>query len=141
MVSSTVSNVFVDTSGLYAYMVTSDTHHAAASSAVSLTVSKGYRLVTTDYVLDETATLLKARGFAHAVGDLFDNLPSSTLCRMEWMDPDRFGATRRFFLKHADHPWSFTDCFSFVVMRSLKLRQALTSDHHFREAGFEPLLG
>jgi predicted nucleic acid-binding protein len=31
---------------------------------------------------------------------------------------------------------SFTDCTSFVVMRELKLREALTTDHHFAQAGF-----
>jgi predicted nucleic acid-binding protein len=56
------------------------------------------------------------------------------------MDPDRFTQTRRFFSKHRDQSWSFTDCFSFVVMQTLKLRDALSTDTHFREAGFHPLL-
>jgi hypothetical protein len=36
--------------------------------------------------------------------------------------------------------WSFTDCFSFVVMRGLRLREALSKDRHFRSAGSTPLL-
>ena len=40
----------------------------------------------------------------------------------------------------ADRHYSFTDCTSFVVMRELKIRQAVTTDHHFAGAGFEPLL-
>ena len=51
-----------------------------------------------------------------------------------------FDATKSFFRKHADHAYSFTDCTSFVVMRELKLTQALTSDRHFTQAGFEALL-
>jgi predicted nucleic acid-binding protein len=53
------------------------------------------------------------------------------------------GALRRakaFFRNHADHDYSFTDCTSFVVMQELKIRQAVTTDRHFAEAGFEPLL-
>ena len=32
--------------------------------------------------------------------------------------------------------FSFTDCTSFVVMRELRLREALTTDHHFAQMGF-----
>jgi len=56
------------------------------------------------------------------------------------MDPERFLETRRFFLERHDPDWSFTDCYSFWLMRDLRLRDALTTDAHFREAGFNPLL-
>ena len=98
------------------------------------------RFVTTDYVLDETATLLKARGHTHLLARFFDNILGSKACRVAWTDVDRFSKTRILFLKYLDHDWSFTDCLSFQVMRELGLRNALTKDAHFREAGFTPLL-
>ena len=40
-----------------------------------------------------------------------------------------------------DKRWGLTDCISFVVMQTTALSDALTSDHHFRQAGFRaPLL-
>ena len=99
------------------------------------------RLLTTDYVLDETATLLKARGEGRLVGELFDRVFHSTACRIMWTDEDRFTQTRAFFLKHGDQAWSFTDCVSFCVMKELRLTEALTSDQHFEQAGFVALLG
>jgi len=33
-----------------------------------------------------------------------------------------------------------SDCVSFVVMKELRLTDALATDHHFRIAGFNPLL-
>jgi predicted nucleic acid-binding protein len=53
---------------------------------------------------------------------------------------ERFAAAKSYFRKHSDHTYSFTDCTSFVVMRELRIRDALTSDRHFAAAGFRPLL-
>jgi len=36
--------------------------------------------------------------------------------------------------------WTLTDCISFVVMQSEGLSDALTGDHHFKQAGFATLL-
>jgi uncharacterized protein len=43
------------------------------------------------------------------------------------------------FAKRPDKNWSLTDCISFVVMEHYKLSEALTADHHFRQAGFHPI--
>jgi predicted nucleic acid-binding protein len=56
------------------------------------------------------------------------------------MNPDRFDEVRKFFAKHDDKEWSFTDCFSFDVMKERNIRQALTSDRHFSQAGVDVLL-
>ena len=39
-----------------------------------------------------------------------------------------------------DKNWSLTDCLSFTVMERRQLKQALTTDHHFQQAGFEPVM-
>ncbi len=45
------------------------------------------------------------------------------------------------FLKaHPDKDWSLVDCASFVVMKQRGIQEALTSDHHFEQAGFVRLL-
>jgi uncharacterized protein len=137
---STRARAFVDTSGFYALLVKGDGMHARAVELLERAAKSGGRFVTTDYVLDETATLLGARGHGRLAEAFFQTVFASRACRIEWMDPDRFAQTRQFFLKHHDKSWSFTDCFSFVVMRDLKLRDALTTDAHFRQAGFHPLL-
>lgn len=36
--------------------------------------------------------------------------------------------------------WSLTDCISFVVMKERRIKEALTGDHHFEQAGFVALL-
>ena len=49
----------------------------------------------------------------------------------------RADKARLWFFRWRDKDFSFTDCTSFVVMKELRLRRALTTDRHFRDAGFE----
>lgn len=131
---------FVDTSGFYAVLVKKDDRHREAAAHLERARRSRERFVTTDYVLDETATLLKARGLGGLLRDVFEVIDSSRVCRVRWTDADLFAVSRAFFIKHMDQTWSFTDCLSFCVMRELGITQALTKDGHFREAGYEPLL-
>ncbi|MBI4614747.1 MAG: PIN domain-containing protein [Planctomycetes bacterium] len=132
--------IFVDTGGFYALLAGRDDRHREACRILHGAPRKRQTFVTTDYVLDETATLLKARRLRQLLRPLFETLASSAACRIEWTDSARFERVLRFFLKHQDQDWSFTDCASFVVMQESGLSRALTKDEHFRQAGFEALL-
>jgi predicted nucleic acid-binding protein len=46
----------------------------------------------------------------------------------------------RYLRRHADQQYSFVDCLSFSVMKDLRITRALTTDLHFRNAGFQLLL-
>ena len=133
-------DVFLDTSGFYALLASRDDRHTAAVSVVREAVVAGRQFVTTDYVLDETATLLKARGLSHLLPAFFAAARESRFCRVAWTDAGRFDQARAIFLRHDDKSYSFTDCVSFCAMQSLRLHVALTKDAHFRQAGFEALL-
>jgi uncharacterized protein len=132
--------VFVDTSGLYALIDGKDSHHPAAANVVGSLLRSNHRLVLSDYIVSETVTLARARSGAHVALRILDLLDQSGGIRIEFIGPARFDAARRFFRRHADHGYSFTDCSSFVLMRELGMKRALTSDRHFKEAGFEALL-
>ena len=134
------SKIFVDTSGFYALLVKKDECHEKAQKVLREATKAKTLFVTTDYILDETATLLRARSGGHLAGKFFKIVFSSKVCRVEWTDQERFFRTEKFYLKHHDHPWSFTDCLSFCVMGELKLSEAFTNDLHFRDAGYKVLL-
>jgi predicted nucleic acid-binding protein len=133
-------DVFADTSGLYALIDRNDASHAAARRVVDKVLRAGSRLVVTDYVVDEAVTLAKVRAGSFLAGRILDLVEQSQGIRIEWVGPERFESTKAFFRRHEDHGYSFTDCTSFVVMRELKLTQALTGDRHFVEAGLQALL-
>ena len=134
------SEVFVDASAYYAMLDPRDGWHKKVKECISQLESQDVRYATTDYILDEVVTLLQSRGLSYVVGPWLDDLMSNQLCHILWMNPERFEQVRQFFVKHHDKQWSFTDCFSFCVMQEHRIRLALASDDHFRQAGFEPLL-
>src|SRR5262245_34486902 len=92
------SDIFADTSGFYALLVKGDNRHKVASQVLRDAQRRKHRFVTSDYVLDETATLLKVRGRKQLLSGFFDAISASGACRVEWTDNDRFDRVRGFFL-------------------------------------------
>jgi predicted nucleic acid-binding protein len=134
------SETFVDTSGFYALFAERDEMHERAVRILRQAEHRRATFVTTDYVLDETATLLVARGFGHLVDTFFQSTLRSKACVVEWTNPEVFARAAAFMAKHIDQGWSFTDCVSFQTMKARRLREALTKDEHFEKAGFKALL-
>lgn len=132
--------VFVDTSALYAFVDRSDSWHQRACRVVLDLLEARRRLVVSDYVVAEAVNLANARGGSFVARRVLDLIDQTAGIRMEWIGSACFEQAKAFFRKHADHAYSFTDCTSFVVMRELKIREALTTDLHFAGAGFHPLL-
>ncbi|MFO7890414.1 MAG: PIN domain-containing protein [bacterium] len=133
-------NIFIDTSGYYALLINQDNAHRKAVDILHEAAEEKIQFITSDYILDEIATLLQFRGVGHLLPEFFKRVFNSQACRIEWMDEELFQQTKLFFFKNSDHKYSFTDCFSFILMQRNGLEKALTKDHHFREAGFISLL-
>lgn len=131
--------VFVDTAGWMACADGADPAHARAVSARDAALRAGRLLVTTDYVVDETLTLLRMRLGLPAAASWWSQVDGSRRVRWQWIDASRAEKARALFFRHRDKDYSFTDCTSFVVMRELRLKDVLTTDRHFRQAGFQPL--
>ncbi len=134
------ADVFVDTAGFLALWDAGDEHHRRAVELQDQFAKRNRRFLTTEYVVDETVTVLLVRHSHAAAADFLETIERSEALRLEWIDPARFHSASVWFRKHSDKEWSFTDCVSFVVMRELRIRDAFTTDHHFRQAGFTPLL-
>jgi predicted nucleic acid-binding protein len=132
--------LFVDTGAFYALMMASDEAHQQVVRALEELKGGKTSWVTSDYVLDESATLLNARGGHTQAVELLDLVGKTHALQIEWMDPQRFAKARGLFAKYSDQGFSFTDCFSFALMRELKIKKALTKDKHFAVMGFEQIL-
>ena len=133
--------LFVDTAGWMACADGADPAHGSSCRARDAALEQGSMLVTTDYVVDETLTLIRKRLGLGAAEAWWEQVDGSSRLRWEWIGVTRAEKARRVFFRHRDKDYSFTDCTSLVVMQELKVRQALTTDAHFRQMGFQVLPG
>jgi uncharacterized protein len=134
-----VRALFVDTAGWMACADAADPAHAQCRAARDGALEAGQALVTTDFVVDETLTLLRVRLGLRAAETWWQQIDGSSRLRWERIDSDRFEKARQLFFRYGDKDYSFTDCTSFVIMREARLTHALTTDGHFRQAGFHVL--
>jgi predicted nucleic acid-binding protein len=128
--------LFVDTAGWVACADAADEAHQRACLARDAALKAGDKLVTTDFVVDETLTLLRLRLGLAAADAWWNQIDRSSRLRWERIDSERFERARQIFFQYRDKDFSFTDCTSFVVMRDIKATRALTTDRHFRQMGF-----
>ncbi len=126
------SFVFVDTGAWFAAITPTDPNHTSIADWMD---TSNAPLLTTDYVVDETLTLLRARGEnkrALIIGEQFFTSDLATIYRLT--EADLFAAWE-IFRDYNDKDWSFTDCTSKVVMEKFGVTKALAFDFHFRQFG------
>jgi hypothetical protein len=133
--------LFVDTAGWMACADAADTDHDGACAARDAALEGGEILVTTDFVVDETLTLLRLRLGLPAAEAWWNQIDGSPRLRWERIGSDRFEKARHLFFQYRDKAFSLTDCTSVVVMREIKATRALTTDRHFRQMGFQVVPG
>ena len=131
--------LFVDTAGWMACADGADPAHVQSYAARDAALEAGQTLVTTDFVVDETLTLIRLRLGLDAAEAWWQQVDGSPRLRWERIDSARFERARHLFFQYRDKDFSFTDCTSFVVMREIRLTHAITTDGHFRQMGFQPL--
>ncbi len=124
--------IFVDTGAWFAIVVPSDVNHVRATAWLS---SNREPLVTSDYVVDEALTLLRARGFPEQAIDLGVDLLDNGMALMHFLEKEDIGRAWHMFRRYRDKQWSFTDCSSKVVMEWLGIATAFAFDQHFRQFG------
>ena len=132
--------VFIDTAGWACLLDRRQAKHGEAVRLMAECAQLRRPLVTTDYVVDETATLLVARRVGGVLGEFFELIGRSSALTLTPVGPGRFREACGYLLKHRDQGYSFTDATSFIIMRELGMSDALTEDRHFEQAGFRRLL-
>jgi predicted nucleic acid-binding protein len=133
--------VFVDTSAFYALADTNDRNHEVASEKYIELLDLRAKMVLTDHVLAECATLIRRR-LGYDASERFLNLveKSETIgtFQMIFVEKAYLSAAKEIFFETADPKLSLVDALSFAVMKKLHIDRFFAFDQHFNQAGFKP---
>ena len=127
--------VLIDSSAFLSLEDPDERAHAATRSAFRELVSTGVRLVTTNFVFDETYTLILTRLGRHRAVVWGDGVRATRLIDLVRVGEDHEQAAWELIVSFDDKDFSYTDATSFAVARSLEIDEALSLDSHFREYG------
>ncbi len=129
--------VFADTSFYLALLNDNDQYNAIARNVSALVTG---RMMTTAWVLTEVADALSKPGHREIAAQFLSILRSDNRVLIEPADDDLFEQGLQLYTVRKDKHWSLTDCISFIVMDRYNLKDALSADHHFEQAGFVILM-
>ncbi|MGH7856435.1 MAG: type II toxin-antitoxin system VapC family toxin [Candidatus Binatia bacterium] len=129
--------IFIDTGAFLARHLRRDQHHRRAKAAWKTVERRRWRCVTSNFVLDETFTLLARRASYRFAVERARNLLASEALKILRPAADDELEALGLFEKYADQEVSFTDCISFVLMRGAEIGRVFGFDGHFTRAGFE----
>ncbi len=125
-------HVFADTGAFYAIKDQGDAHHR---KAVDFLFNFTGQLVTTNFIIDETITLvLHKLGYNEAL-KLGEDLWAEKYARLVHVTRADQRAAWDLFKTYDDKVFSFTDCTSFAVMERLGLECAFAFDADFEQTG------
>lgn len=127
--------VIVDSSAFLSLEDPDEINHGATREALGSLVAEGARLITTNFVFDETYTLILARlGRRRAVA-WGTSFKQGELVELVRIDEDHEARAWEFILQFEDKNFSYTDATTFAAAEALGITRALALDRHFREYG------
>jgi predicted nucleic acid-binding protein len=135
--TATLGDVFADTVYWIALVVKQDQYHQRARA---WTPHLTGRITTTALVLLETANALARPAWRASAVALIEHLRQRPDVHIVPPEPALWERGWDLYRDRPDKGWSLTDCVSFLVMQEAGLTDALTTDQHFRQAGFRAVL-
>jgi uncharacterized protein len=133
---STLRAVFVDTGAWVALQYRRDQYHSRARTVLRRLRSDDLGLVTTEWVMAESVTLLKARGAVDHALTFGEAVQAGRLGYMVESTAERRRRAWELFTRYRDRRVSLVDCASFAVMEELGLNRFFGFDDDFVRAGF-----
>jgi uncharacterized protein len=131
---------FVDTGYLIALFSPKDAYHSQALALQAQVQRERRRLLTTEAVVFEVGAAFSRVAYRSVGQAIMHTLIHDAQIETVPIAPALRDKAFALFSQHQDKDWSLCDCASFELMRERGVTQALSTDHHFSQAGFTALL-
>jgi predicted nucleic acid-binding protein len=131
-----MSIILADTSGLYSLLSRRGQHHTEAMEFYS-TLPRQTEVIVIEYILLETMTLLRARGFSDLAVQFRQTLFTSQIFTLRYSTPELEQATFDVFRRYADKEWSYADCALLATSNRLNASLIFSFDHHIDQMGLQ----
>jgi predicted nucleic acid-binding protein len=136
-----MNEVFLDAAYAIALSSPKDQYHDAAMVIAEKLEADRTQIVTTRAVMLEIGNALSKEQYREAAVALLDSLEEDPNVEIIDLDEILYKQGYNLFRKRTDKNWGMTDCISFIVMKNRDIYDALTTNEHFSQAGFNVLLG
>lgn len=134
------NRVFLDTNGWLALLNASDALHSPAEATWTRLLQEGYSLFLTDWIIAETGNGLARTNARQQFVRAVQILRESPRVHLIPISEDLCQRALDLYERRHDKSWGLIDCASFVVMEIEEIREVLSNDRHFEQAGFKCLL-
>ncbi|MEJ7713206.1 MAG: PIN domain-containing protein [Pyrinomonadaceae bacterium] len=133
--------MFLDSAYAIALSSPKDEYHERAVILADQIEAEGAQLITTRAVILEIGDALSSSSYRKAAIQLLASIENDpNFVEVVPMSEELYEQGFKLYRSRPDKEWGITDCISFVVMQSTNLIEALTTDRHFQQAGFQALL-
>jgi predicted nucleic acid-binding protein len=129
--------IFIDTSAFHAMYIKNDKNHALALKVKNEILKNNYgALITTNYILAETFTLLRySSGIINSI-KIGEQIRNSKVLHVVWIDDSIEEKAWKIFSTYKDKTFSFIDCTSFVIMQDMNIQTVFAYNSHFNQMQF-----
>ncbi len=132
--------IFLDTAFAIALALETDAFHEEALVLADEIETREIHLITTRAIMLEIGNALSRSDYRKTAIEILESLELDKKVTIVPLTEELYKAAYKLYSSRADKEWGMTDCLSFTVMQQFNLTDSLTTDRHFRQAGFNPLM-
>jgi predicted nucleic acid-binding protein len=127
--------IFADTSAFFSLSYPQDPNHASAKAIIERIMEAGDPLVTHNYILVESYSLMHRRLGIATARQFYKDVHQ--MGRVLWVSQSQHERASKAYVGQEGSRYSFVDCVSFEIMKSHGIKRYFAFDDDFKRSGFE----